>query len=228
MRGCKGRKLGCVNGCVRLDCILFVSFLCVFFIFKFVFPNFSDAKVVWSCSVFHVWIVSWHWQTRCMLYIFSVSTRQDPCALALLGEFRTKLCMLSNHETILCMYLHIQYTYHISDIHAACYLSYTYMYICTYIRMNQYDWWWSVFPLHMAWTILQPSRSKGRWHRRSAETTRQCYRLLGIWMEWRTVTGVECFRFAFTFYWASRLVASPAWTRASKGYENSFKFVKTL
>ena len=94
--------------------------------------------------------------------------------------------------------------------------------------MNQYDWWWSVFPLHMVWTVLQPSRLKGRWHRRSAETTRQCYRLLGIWMEWRTVTGVESLRFAFTFYWsyslksswfASRLVASPAWTRASKGYE---------
>lgn len=44
MRGCKGRKLGCVNGCVRLDCIFFVSFLCVFFIFNLVFQTLATQK----------------------------------------------------------------------------------------------------------------------------------------------------------------------------------------
>lgn len=217
-----------------LDWIAFSLFLfCVFSSFSIWFSKLWRRKSrlkSFGLSCLHCFMALT--DTRCMLYIFSFSTRQDPCALALLGEFRTKHCMLSNHETILwyilCIYIHIQYTYPIADIHSI---------ILIYIRMNQYDWWWSVFPLHMVWTVLQPSRLKGRWHRRSAETTRQCYRLLGIWMEWRTVTdGVECLRFAFTFYWsyslksswfASRLVASPAWTRASKGYENNFKLINS-
>lgn len=134
MRGCKGRKLGCVNGCVRLDCIFFVSFLCVFFIFNLVFQTLRRKSRLKSfgLSCLHCFMALT--DTQCMLYIFSFSTRQDPCALALLGEFRTKHCMLSNHETILCMYIHI-YSIHIpSQIYIL-----SFLYIYTYVWINMTD-----------------------------------------------------------------------------------------
>ena len=129
MRGCKGRKLGCVNGCVRLDCIFLFSFLCVFFIFNLVFQTLATQK---SFEVLRSFMFAlFHGTDRhsCMLYIFSFSTRQDPCALALLGEFRTKHCMLSNHETILSYIVYVYtYTVYISHRRYTFYHSYIHTY----------------------------------------------------------------------------------------------------
>lgn len=117
-----------------LDWIAFSLFLfCVFSSFLIWFSKLWRRKSrlkSFGLSCLHCFMALT--DTQCMLYIFSFSTRQDPCALALLGEFRTKHCMLSNHETILCMYIHIQYTYPIADIHSI-------ILIYIYIRMNQYD-----------------------------------------------------------------------------------------
>ncbi len=141
------------------------------------------------------------------LYIFSFSTCQDPCALALLGEFRTKHCMKPwNHIIYVCTYNII------SHIHC-------------YVWINMIDDWMLFLCTWYEQFCNQAGQRVG--------DTGVLQRQLGnvsvnaVSLKYGCLNGAQslmpyiCFQillFEVFMVCLIRLgVASPAWTRASKG-----------